>query len=142
MILISIISNPCFFKISAIEFGLKKSSSIISIKIEKSPSTDYEYETYSQELIVISSTTEKKSQIIINKQSFELVMSPQIIELKNLTSDGKEVNVKAQIEGEKERVFHKLFIAPKSERKKLSERDKIKEAKKKYKESLNSEETD
>jgi CheY-like chemotaxis protein len=123
------------------EFGLKKASSIISIKIEKSPSTDYEYETYSQELIVISSTTEKKSQIIINKQSFELVMSPQIIELKNMVSDGRPVDINATIQGEEERVFPEVFRAPKSKEKKLSERDKIKEAKKKHRESLNNDET-
>ena len=125
-----------------IKFGFKNPCTISLIEVYSQFSIDSETETYSQELKVISSTTEKKSQIIINKQSFELVMSPQIIELKNMVSDGRPVDIYATIQGEEEKVFRKLFIAPKSDGKKLSERDEIKEAKKKYKESLNSEETD
>jgi CheY-like chemotaxis protein len=126
-----------------IKFGFKNPCTISLIEVYSQYSIDSETETYSQELKVNHChSLAKKTSIIINGQHFDLKTSPQIMKLENMPSDGKEVNIKAQIEGEEVKVEFKLFTAPKSEEKKLSDRDKIKEAKKKYKESLNSEETD
>ena len=119
-----------------------KKSSINFIRIENQSKANKIEETYSQEIVIIHASSIIDKNLYVNNQHFKLSKSPQIIELKNLPSDGKEVNVKAQIEGEEERVFPKLFRAPKSEEKKLLAREEIKEAKKKCKESLNSEETD
>ena len=119
-----------------------KKSSINLIRIENQSKANKIEETYSQEIMINHASSIIDKNLYVNNQHFKLSKSPQIIELKNLPSDGKEVNVKAQIEGEEVKVEAKLFTAPKSEEKKLTDRDKIKEAKKKFRESLNPDETD
>jgi len=120
--------------------ALKEKSSISFIRLEKPAKVSQE--TYSQEIVITHTSSKINKNLKVNNQLFKLSVSPQTIELKNLPSNGEEVNVKVQIEGEEVKEQAKLFTAPKSEKKKLTERDKIKEAKKKFRESLNNNETD
>lgn len=119
-----------------------KKSSISFIRIENQAKVNNEEETYSQEIVIIHTSSKIDRDLNVNNQHFKLSKSPQKIELINLPSNGMEVTIKAQIEDEEVKVETKLYTAPKSEKKKLSERDQIKEAKKKFLESLNNDETD